>query len=35
MMESFCFYEIITVSGAAEAVLFVEDVFWRNYGSVE
>ena len=31
-MDGFCFHEIITVSGAADLVLFVEDLFWSYYG---
>ena len=31
-MDGFCFYEIITVSGAADLVLFVEDLFRNYYG---
>jgi hypothetical protein len=33
-MDGFCFHEIITVSGAAEAVLYVEDLFLSYYGWV-
>jgi hypothetical protein len=33
-MDGFCFHEIITVIAAAEAVLFVEDLFWSYYGLV-
>ncbi len=34
MMDGFCFHEIISVSGAAEAVLYVEDLFLSYYGWV-